>query len=343
MTLIQNRSQGWCATVLAGILFAVPAGPDAFAQDADVCSRLQAQLDKYKDQEIGAVPAYRYDAEIQQQRRKVDKIRSDLYSLDCSGGSGSIIVFNNRTQSMCHRIAAALTREETELDRLLAQRSRAAAPVRGGSAARQRIMAALRANGCPEDDGIRIRRSLDLEGDEDLVDLSDPYSRFRTICVRTCDGYYFPVSYAASPLQFEHDAERCAEMCPAADVDLYFHRVPDQESEDMVSVIDQTPYRDLPTAFAYRTSGRSDDPQCTCEPPVQIEDAAINQESGRSIVIITPTNKPDKTESEAQDTAEDAPAREIDPTRRVRVVGPKFLPDQSEAIDLRAPAPSEAR
>lgn len=305
--------------------------------------RLQAQLDRYGDEEIGAVPAYRYETEIQQQRQKIDKIRSDLYSLDCSAGSGSIIVFNNRTQSMCRRIAAALSREEAELDRLLQQQNRAAAPARGGSAARQRILAALRANDCPEDDGVRIRRSLDLEGDEDLVDLSDPYSRFRTICVRTCDGYYFPVSYAASPLQFDHDADRCAEMCPAAEVDLYFHRVPDQESEDMVSVIDQTPYRDLPTAFAYRTSGRSNDPQCTCQSPVPIEDAAIDQDSGRSIVIITPTQKPGKTEAEAKDAAEDTPAREIDPTRRVRVVGPKFLPDQSEAIDLRAPAQSESR
>ena len=132
-------------------------------------------------------------------------------------------------------------------------------------------------------------------------------------------------------------------MCPAADVDLYFHRVPDQESEDMVSVVDQTPYRDLPTAFAYRTNGRTDDPQCTCQSPTPIEDAAVVPDNGRSIVIITPKPKPDQTEEDQQDTAEEEPSREIDPTRRVRVVGPKFLPDQSEAIDLRAPVPSESQ
>ena len=155
-----------------------------------------------------AVPVYRNDAAIRQQRQKIDKIRSDLYSLDCGGGS--IIVFNNRTQSMCRRVAAALDREEAELERLLRQRNAAAAPAPRGSAARQRILAALRANGCPEDDGVRIRQSLDLEGDENLIDLDDPYSRYRTVCVRTCDGYYFPVSFSASPLQFVSDAQRCA-------------------------------------------------------------------------------------------------------------------------------------
>ncbi|WP_419912864.1 DUF2865 domain-containing protein [Hoeflea sp.] len=333
--------RGWLALLLAVVTLTIIDSSVAVAQDAALCSRLRAQLDRFDDGEVAAVPVYRNDAAIRQQRQKIDKIRSDLYSLDCGGGS--IIVFNNRTQSMCRRVAAALDREEAELERLLRQRNAAAAPAPRGSAARQRILAALRANGCPEDDGVRIRQSLDLEGDENLIDLDDPYSRYRTVCVRTCDGYYFPVSFSASPLQFVSDAQRCAEMCPAADVDLYFHKVPDQESEDMVSAVDQTPYRDLPTAFAYRTSDRSDDPQCTCQASAPIEDIAVEQDSGRSIVVISPENKPDDENAKQPETAEQAPAREIDPTRRVRVVGPKFLPDQSEAIDLRAPVPSESR
>ena len=319
------------------LMLGAAAGEPAMAQDMALCSRLYAQLDQYDSQEIAAVPAGRYDAAIVQQRQKVDQIRSDLYSLDCGG---SIIVFGNRTQAMCRRISAALAREEAQLDRLLLQRQNAPRPKASG--ARQRIIAALRANGCPPDDGVRIRQSIGIDTEQELIDLGDPYARYRTMCVRTCDGYYFPVSFSASPLEFDRDAQRCATMCPGADVSLFFHRVPDQESEDMVSVADQTPYRSLPTAFAYR-SGNTDNPQCGCElgpPPDEIVDAPG---LGRSIIIITPPKDEDgepDPEAVVVEPQPPAPTREIDPNRRVRVVGPKFLPDQSEAIDLQAPVPT---
>src|SRR6266540_3435428 len=34
-----------------------------------------------------------------------------------------------------------------------------------------------------------------------------PYARtYRTLCVRTCDGYYFPISYATNRSHFKTDA-----------------------------------------------------------------------------------------------------------------------------------------
>ncbi|MCY6380311.1 DUF2865 domain-containing protein [Hoeflea prorocentri] len=321
--------------VLAAML-SVSFGERATAQDMALCERLYAQLDQYDSREIAAVPANSYDAAIVEQRQKVEQIRSDLYSLDCGG---SIIVFGNRTEAMCRRISSVLAREEAQLDRLLLQRQNA--PRTASPGARQRILSALRANGCPPDDGVRIRQSIGVEPEQDLIDLGDPYTRYRTMCVRTCDGYYFPVSFSASPLEFDRDARRCATMCPAADVSLFFHRVPDQDSEDMVSVADQTPYRSLPTAFAYRT-GSVDDPQCTCRAGPLDDDIAVAPGGSRSIIIITPPkdndDKPDETVTIKPEP--EAPSREIDPNRRVRVVGPKFLPDQSEAIDLQAPAPT---
>ena len=83
---------------------------------------------------------------------------------------------------------------------------------------------------------------------------------YRTLCVRTCDGYYFPISFKTTRYNFARDQAMCAAMCPAADVRLYVHRNPGQESEDMVSVNGE-PYAALEKAFSYRTSF---DPQCTC-------------------------------------------------------------------------------
>ena len=52
------------------------------------------------------------------------------------------------------------------------------------------------------------------------------YGTFRTVCVRTCDGYYFPISYATTSEQFPADARTCTAMCPGADVRLYSYANP---------------------------------------------------------------------------------------------------------------------
>ena len=83
---------------------------------------------------------------------------------------------------------------------------------------------------------------------------------YRTLCVRTCDGYYFPISFTTSRRNFLRDQAVCAAMCPAADVRLYVHRNPGQESEEMVSVNGE-PYTDLAAAFAYREKFN---PSCSC-------------------------------------------------------------------------------
>src|SRR5262249_30316969 len=44
---------------------------------------------------------------------------------------------------------------------------------------------------------------------------------FRTVCVRTCDGFYFPISYSTSPDRFRDDEQACQRMCPATEVALY--------------------------------------------------------------------------------------------------------------------------
>lgn len=83
---------------------------------------------------------------------------------------------------------------------------------------------------------------------------------YRTLCVRTCDGYYFPISFKTNSYNFARDQAVCAAMCPAADVRLYVHRNPGQESEEMVSV-DGEPYVEMTNAFAYREKFN---PSCTC-------------------------------------------------------------------------------
>lgn len=77
-----------------------------------------------------------------------------------------------------------------------------------------------------------------------------PYATYRTICVRLCDGYYFPISYATLPTAFDKDAAACTSQC-AAPAELYVYQNPGAEVESATSLAG-TPYTDLKTAWRYR-------------------------------------------------------------------------------------------
>ena len=83
---------------------------------------------------------------------------------------------------------------------------------------------------------------------------------FRTVCVRLCDGFFFPISFATTPEYFVRDEAACHSRCSSS-ARLYVYPA-DGEPEQMVSVQRQ-PYSALNTAFLFRTKY---DAACTCKP-----------------------------------------------------------------------------
>jgi hypothetical protein len=85
---------------------------------------------------------------------------------------------------------------------------------------------------------------------------------YRTMCVRECDGYFFPVSFATGKRNFKADAETCRSSCgkPAR---LYIYPNPGGELEDMVAYKSGKAYRDLPNAFLFKKKFVAD---CRCQP-----------------------------------------------------------------------------
>src|SRR6185312_10496509 len=83
---------------------------------------------------------------------------------------------------------------------------------------------------------------------------------YRTICVRTCDGYYYPISFATTPDHFRADEQTCQRTCPAAEVSLYTYHNPGEDVQQAVSLNGRL-YTELPTAFHYR---QAIDPACSC-------------------------------------------------------------------------------
>ncbi|QPC87965.1 DUF2865 domain-containing protein [Mesorhizobium sp. NBSH29] len=177
---------------------------------------------------------------------------------------------------------------------------------------------------------------------------------YRTMCVRTCDGYYFPISPSSSKGQFKRDQQNCQAMCPGAEVQIYYQEASEETPETMMSLVGEKPYSELPAAFLYRNTSAARPEQCECNPGKSFAVMASGQPAGgfSSIEAASETTSEtttqgsftnlgaiDPTASAGIDSAKaKEPATVLPPAadRKVRVVGPTFLPDPGGAIDLRA-------
>lgn len=224
-----------------------------------------------------------------------------------------------------------------------------------------------------DDSRKRVAKRDDRDDSEDNSLLNYAGDTYRTLCVRTCDGYYFPVSFSTTKQNFRRDQKACEQMCPGTETKLYYHHAGDEESEDMVAVEGNRPYSALPAAFLYRTKGTAGTGACTCQATASnytIVGGAPDQEAKadekKPAIEIVPEGQPVPINTWRIDPLTDPEtyanlrggldekarikllrgavsgedAAESGASKPVRVVGPAFLPDPEGAIDLRSPAPS---
>jgi hypothetical protein len=106
----------------------------------------------------------------------------------------------------------------------------------------------------------------------------DPNGRYRSVCVRTCDGFFFPISYSTYAGRLSEDASMCQANC-AAPAELYVYRT----GGDIAQAIslNGTAYADLPNAFKYREKYIKG---CSCKQaeynPTEIEAAGQKADAG---------------------------------------------------------------
>ncbi|MEM6848552.1 MAG: DUF2865 domain-containing protein [Pseudomonadota bacterium] len=84
----------------------------------------------------------------------------------------------------------------------------------------------------------------------------------RTVCVRLCDGFYFPINATSHSDNFYDEHAMCVGRCPGADVSLYVHNA-GAPVETMRSTMTGESYVRLPTAFDYRKKRVAG---CGCRP-----------------------------------------------------------------------------
>src|SRR5271157_3121407 len=85
-----------------------------------------------------------------------------------------------------------------------------------------------------------------------------------TICVRTCDGAFFPVSYFGADSRADTLEQVCRSLCPNADVALYSFPFGGTIDEAVSSTGE--PYSHQPNAAKFE---QSYEPACSCRPPGQ--------------------------------------------------------------------------
>lgn len=89
----------------------------------------------------------------------------------------------------------------------------------------------------------------------------DSGGKFQTMCVRACDGYYWPLRYPSLRSEFKQDEASCQATC-GAETRLYYRSGPGVDAEEMTDTGGQS-YGASPTAFAYRKGLVNG---CTCRP-----------------------------------------------------------------------------
>ncbi len=344
----------------------------AQADASAMCDRLQARLSSLPDIIGGnAAESRKYASAIARQNIQLRKVRIDLRRLGCS--AGSIVVFGGPNAEMCDTLESAMADMEDNLATLEAKRRQAA----GGDNrnARRRVLAAIEANGCNDERGEVFE--IATSGPRETRPFSTPTvpafdesartqgsgflhieplggtggsGHLRTMCVRTCDGAFFPISSSATPLDFKRDAQVCSMMCPGTQTELYFHSLTSQETDEMVSTATGKPYSLLPTAFTYRTRDLSKPDGCGCnlsayyqemmrrENALQSTPHKAGQTQESAIIDVKPARVQAGT-GEKPPEKKPVEDRPYDPSStRVRTVGPTFLPPQEETVDLKHPA-----
>jgi Protein of unknown function (DUF2865) len=310
-----SRSMLVCAALLGSVALSAdasaqtnPAGPPP-SQGAPVnpvCPRLEAQLatvdrggsdDPAKDEQIR-----RYQDAATRQQGELERVTSQARRMGCDS-SGFFSLFNGQS-AQCGPVNNQIQQMRANLDQITTSLERLRGSGFGGADRdnqRRSVLLALAQNNCGPQYANALRGQgnfLDnLFGNNNpgnvnpgvpSADLGPQSGTYRTVCVRTCDGFYFPISFATVPARFPDDEKTCKNLCPAVEATLFAYRNPGEDISQAVSINGQ-PYSSSPNAFHYR---QEFNPTCSCKAAGQtwadalksIDDTTAAQQQGDIIV-----------------------------------------------------------
>lgn len=359
------------ASMLLASVFLTFAGAASVQSKTRIqyCAQLEGQLAKLQRgrSSRSAKSFAAYDKAYKQQKRQ---IRSAQRKAKADGCIQTGFLFRRKAGPSCKKLMPRLNKMEANLAKLDSKRSRFSSDPRGRQRQRLGLLAELGNNKCGDQyaqfSKTRIRSrsntsffgalfgggnrsKIRFSGIDDIPQVGT----FRTLCVRKCDGYYFPISFATTQSGFARDEGLCkSNSNQLSDVSLFIHANPGENSDQMVS-LGGTPYKKLSYAFRYRTEYVAE-----CHPapgvakllPLELVSSTRNKGKGRKtksdgfITIPLPTSHqdifidPDTLEAmetgfqltrlSALKTSTENKIVTASNGKRVRIVGPAFYPVQ---------------
>jgi Protein of unknown function (DUF2865) len=246
------------------------------------CMRLESQL-AVLDRGGGVDPAKaaeikRYEDASGKTQAELDRLSQQSQRMGCSGG-GFFSLFSGQSPQ-CVPLNNQIQQVRANLDRYLAESQRLQGNSGEREGQRRGLLVALGQNDC----GPQYRQYANagpggffeqlFGGNPAAAPDAPPAGTYRTLCVRTCDGYYFPVSYSTVPSKFADDERQCQRMCPATEAQLFTYRNPGEDMARATSLSGDKPYSELPNAFSYRKQYNA---ACSCRAPGQSWADALRQ------------------------------------------------------------------
>jgi hypothetical protein len=265
--LLRAKCRIRLAFQLLGALALCAGSTAALAQQGLDCNQLLGQIRSLDQANAQSNP---YAAAVQKQRVELSRSGGYAHSIGCD--RQQFLFFGSPPPAQCPQLNAQIERMRANLSQLEANAARS-----GNSPQRQQLAARYNAY-CRQQRPRGFFESLFGDGNPNPapgdavpgeVPPADqtppkPAGGSEALCVRTCDGGFFPLIYSAQHANPDTLTDLCKASCPNAEVKVYT-RVPGQEVKTAVG-LDGSPYMDLPAALKFE---KSYDPACTCKPPGQ--------------------------------------------------------------------------
>jgi uncharacterized protein DUF2865 len=304
-----------CAVLLGAVTLGVDASaqtnpgppPQQGAAVNPMCPRLEAQLASIDRGGGGGDPAKeeqirRYQDSAAKQQSELDRVTSQAKRMGCDS-SGFFSLFSGQS-AQCGPVNNQIQQMRTNLEQITTSLERLRSGGLGGAERenqRRSVLAALAQNNCGPQYANAARGPgnflENLFGNNNNnnnpvpppgADFGPQSGTYRTVCVRTCDGFYFPISFATVPARFPDDEKTCKSLCPAAEATLFSYRNPGEDMNQAVSISGQS-YASSPNAFRYR---QEFNPSCACKAAGQtwsdalktIDDKTAAEQQGDIIV-----------------------------------------------------------
>jgi hypothetical protein len=320
-----------------------------------ICVRLETQLATLNASPANSALADQIKSAedaIAKQQADLDRTQAQARKAGCAGG-GFFSLFSGLSPR-CGPLNSQIDQMRGNLDRMMSDLEQLKSGNDSQEGQRTALIGQLAQNNC----GSQYTQAVRAAGPQNFFEAllggggtivspggnGAPVGTYRTVCVRTCDGYYFPISYSTVPARFATDAAACQRLCPAAPVALYTYQNPGEQIEQAVSV-DGAPYTALPNAFRYRKEVVTG---CSCRKPgetwaqtlqsaddgmLESGDIVVTDKNEKALTQVPPgaASKPQQAvPAPSANAAPDAGNAVVtDPKgRKVRVVGPPFLSSQ---------------